>query len=951
MKIVIVHDVYDNTKNEEHESDNVCQFLVEYFGNKRPENMRIYHNSVSEQTDVTPKSVSDIKRLQELDGVLYVVVYPAVAPLVIAKIVFWVVTAVMAAYSVYTILTMPKPNANSSVGSSNNELANRSNKARVKGRIPDIFGTVLSFPDLIAEIYTYYENGIEIEECLMAIGRGSYQIHSVKDGDTDVEGIEGLSVSIYNPNESLTSNSTIYRTGTAFSSAPRAVRKSDAINGQSLVKPNDLNIESNTLYFMTGGVIRSTSDINFAEKFKAGDGIAITGARFGVGDASLSGSAIITPDFKVIVQSEDDVESFEAFKGLLLNGASFEYVLEETTIDPETQESTTVVIERSFRDVSGRYTVSRVTRTLSGTTFTYTIQLESPKQVNYNWNFVIEEHTVSAGITLNRNANSIDLDDAYTVSAVSATQITLANASTVNPEWVKLPALFNGSTQGQVADVDLDIVADKWVGWFNLDFKDATQAIFNVYAPQGMYATTDSGKEREAGCTITVQYQMLDENLNPVGEIITREWEIWNKTKSSFGRTARYNLPSKGSFRFRLAKTYAKENNRPVTEVKIKSVYAAYASSKTRYPDVTTVRLKTVATDGALSVKERKLNCLVTRKLKTDGTGALVATRDAGQALINLALDKAIGRRSSTEIDIAQIKSEIQSVKNYFGTDLAAEFNYTFDDDNLSFEECAGMIASACFCETYRYGNKLRLKFEKPQDNSVLLFNHRNKVPGSEKRTYNFGIDKDYDGVELEYTNPDDDTRSTYLIPEDGSAINALKITTTGIRNHAVAKTRAWREWNKLQYQSAAVEFDALDESNLLTRNDRILVADNTVIDTQDGEVEAVNVLTLTLSQDVNFETPATYYCNLQMPDGTVDIIQCSAGQYSNEIVLSRAPIKPLVIDEDRYLKTTYVIVKATDAEKQAFMLTEMSVNDAMTNKLTCINYDPRYYEKDHTYL
>ena len=126
-----------------------------------------------------------------------------------------------------------------------------------------------------------------------------------------------------------------------------------------------------------------------------------------------------------------------------------------------------------------------------------------------------------------------------------------------------------------------------------------------------------------------------------------------------------------------------------------------------------------------------------------DGTGALQATRDAGQALIHMALDQYIGRRSSTEIDIPQIKSEIQKIKTYFGSDAPAEFSYTFDDDSLSFEEQAAMIASACFCETYRYGNKLRLKFEAPQDNSVLLFNHRNKVPGSEKRTFNLGIDKD----------------------------------------------------------------------------------------------------------------------------------------------------------------------------------------------------------------
>lgn len=241
-KVIIIREQFE--KGTEAHVDDVCAYLAEQF-EVFPEFGRIYHNQVSQETDITPKTVEDIERLKQLEGTFIVVAHPEWV-----QVVFWVVTAIMAAYSVYMIATMPKPNTQGSAGSSNNELSNRGNKPRVKGRIPDIFGTVLSFPDLIAEIYTYYENGIEIEECLMAIGRGSYQIHSVKDGDTDVEGIEGLSVSIYNPNESLTSNSTIYRTGAAFTSAPRAVRKSDAINGQSLVKPNNLSIESNTLYFI-----------------------------------------------------------------------------------------------------------------------------------------------------------------------------------------------------------------------------------------------------------------------------------------------------------------------------------------------------------------------------------------------------------------------------------------------------------------------------------------------------------------------------------------------------------------------------------------------------------------------------------------------------------------------------------------------------------------------------
>ena len=68
-----------------------------------------------------------------------------------------------------------------------------------------------------------------------------------------------------------------------------------------------------------------------------------------------------------------------------------------------------------------------------------------------------------------------------------------------------------------------------------------------------------------------------------------------------------------------------------------------------------------------------------------------------------------------------------------------------------------------------------------------MLFNHRNKVPQSEKRTYTFGIQKDYDGIKLEYTDPDDDERVNYYlsynsatgeVTEDSSATNPLEITT-----------------------------------------------------------------------------------------------------------------------------------------------------------------------------
>ena len=120
---------------------------------------------------------------------------------------------------------------------------------------------------------------------------------------------------------------------------------------------------------------------------------------------------------------------------------------------------------------------------------------------------------------------------------------------------------------------------------------------------------------------------------------------------------------------------------------------------------------------------------------------------------------------------------------------------------------------------TNSFGSKLRLNFEQPKEIPTLLFNHRNKVPKTEKRTQSFGLSKDYDGVEIEYTSPIDDARVTYVAPEDSLQNNLMKINTTGLRTVEQAKTRAWREWNKLYYQRVTCEFEGLDESNLLSQN------------------------------------------------------------------------------------------------------------------------------------
>lgn len=936
-KVIIIPKPFSEEGRSEAYVEDVVAYLFQQFS-IWPEHARIYHNHIAETCDVTPNNPrtinAQIQHLQSLEGEFYVVIEPEWL-----QFLYYAIVAITAAYSLYTVLTMPKPQS-PTVGSSNNELAQRSNQARLNGRIPDMFGRGRSYPDLIAEAYTVYQDGIEVEECVMCISRGYFQILDMRDGDTDVANIAGTSVSVYDPFTSII-GSPIYQVGDSFTELPKYVRRSNSINGQTIELPNSAVLESSNVWFQSPNLIKATG-LDFTQYFAATDRVALSGAVYGVQDVNLSGSVMVNEDKMIIIESTTNINNPNLFKGLQLTGA---------LVDIETTSGTPPVTETNTRDLSGQYVVSGVTKTVITGGFHYEITLSNPEKVNANWQYVNNSYTITAGAILNRNSNSITLDDTYTINSVTADTIALVNPSAINSDWDKLLTLPNQSTQGQEVLVRFDAVSSKYVGWFNFDMPEATQAVFNLFFPNGLFYQDSKGGVWEEKITVIIELQAIDSNGDPVGSTTTINQEIKANNKSQFGKTIYIDLPTAGSFRFRLSRTTATQAGKTQDTCKIKSVYGMADSTISDYGNVTVLRSRTVATDGALSIKERKLNCLVNRKLPVDGTGPLQVTRSAGQALINLALDQYIGRRTSAEVDIAQINAEIAKVNAYFGSDLMSEFNYTIDDDNLSFEEIAGMVASSAFCEPYRFGSLTRLKFEQPQENAVLLFNHRNKVPLTEKRSYTFGVQKDYDGVELEYTSDVDDARIKYIIPEDITPKNPLKITTTGIRNEEQAKVRAWREWNKLRYKYMSCEAEVLDESELLIRNDRILVADNTVVDTQDGEVESVDGLIIQTSQPCTFDVGSDYFIHLQISNATVDVVPCTAGVDKYHVVLSRPPVQPLVVSDDRYVKTLYTLVRADQTEAQAFMLEELTPQTQMTNTLKASNYDARFYERDHDFI
>jgi hypothetical protein len=816
---------------EQVEVEDLCAFLQERFSTF-PATARIYHEQVSQDRDVTPGNEAGVERLRELPGPFYVVVYPG-DPITIVVATVAVVAGIAA-----TLLLVPPIGTvrNTQSSSPNNALAERTNRPRPNGRVPDIYGTVRSTPDLLTLPYKVFKDHREVEVAFFCVGRGEYEIHDLYDDNTPVSEIEGMSVEVYGPNTSpLSGDPPQMSEGAAITDELSTVQRSTGVNGQTLYAPDfktivgtdNIRIENSTKL-----KIRDTAVVVWPEHFDVGDTVVIT------------------------------------------NG----------TVD---------------------------SKNFSGT---------------------------------------------YTVAAVDNDFLTLDNPGAVNAAWSAggLPSSWYGPTVA--SDLETDI------GPFFIDVHADGQVIANVVALGGMFK--DNGNS-QTPAEVEVEFDLtpVDSGGTPTGLTQTFSTTVVGSGTTRSLRASTLIMSPTPSGRVKIVGRRLTAMDRDfdgtvVDEVKWRDLYVLTPLDEDQFGNVTTVGAVTYGTDGALALKDRKLNMEVTRKLRLfDAEGVqdvtATATNDAGQILIATALDPYIGGRTEAELDIPGILATTAEVVSYFGVAEAADFNYTFDNANLSFEEIASVIAEAAFCSAFRRGRLIQLSFEKETEDSKLLFNHRNKTPGSETRTVSFGRASDFDGVAYEYVDAEDDAVVTLYVPQgDDSAMKPRRVESLGVRNAQQAHLHAWRAWNKIKYQTCTTEFEATQEAELVLPTERILVADNTRADTWDGEVVEQYGLALRLSQP--FVPPGgrlDHTVFLQLSDGTVQAIEIAAVTDDPYLItLAEAPNLPLSLAVENYAQATYIIQGSSPARPSAFLVADKDPQPDFTVRLSAINYDSRYYANDQDF-
>nr|DAK65905.1 MAG TPA: tail protein [Caudoviricetes sp.] len=974
ITVILINNVLNPFDNEVLKGNSVIEVLEEKFPQGFPLNWDILHGTWDNKCVVTPKTPEDIEKLNSLQGVFFVMQSPK------AAVPAWVFYAIAIVAAVAAIVLMPKPALpsldGSNLASPNNSLSNRVNSQRLGGRVPDIFGTVWSIPDLISPTYNFYNNHKQYECSHYAIGVGSYNVVGAYEDTTKVELIDGSNVEVYGVNTNYRSNpQIIFGAPIPQVESARshwAIKKYTSINGQELYAPSEtITLEDNSLFVSGDGTLTLTpsfqKEYNFTTICKVGDTLELdmTNVTSPSNQIDYTGYNFLY-NLQDVTPAKEEGETSDKKQELLAtvelaNNSEQNYILSAS------QEFSAVGIDYEGRehDLGESYNkeiifgMNNAFRQIK-----LTAKLLNLQQVK------LEQGKVKTDYSANKNDGgqpprviNYTLKGQYIIKEVTASSITL-DTTPSQQNWNLLLAtketllapktVINTSAEGI------------WLGWFYTDHGDHSHVILNFKAPNGIFA--DFGDNWKA---LPIRLQVESEVIDDKGDVVegtlhtqqatiaSRKWGTHYsngirisdiEVKKPAAVTITVNNPnfSRGMrMRVRVKRTtplFKYKDGNVSQQVKWESMYGVIVFPSQYIPDgITIASSRSLATEGALSIKERRLKLQVTRLVKDwKNNNALKQSNRIDDILYHIVTTT--GGYDSSYLNMEQITAEVNRNIEYFGTDLCAQFNGTFDDTKISIEEMIDTVAQAGFFRAYRMNGKIYLHFDAMGNNPVANFNSGNITPDSFELSESFGPRNDFDGVELTYINGATGLSETMKFPE--SSFKPQKLEIKGVTNKVQAYMHCRRTHWKNMYANVSCGFEAAEETMLVIPTNVVTVAEqyNTtskqlIIDEIDGRIVYFNEAHGLTSKGTLFAQ-----CN----DGSVEKIVCSP-------VIGNPFAVQLQYEFKRILPQAFsiaaTIVESNFEQNLYFICTEKTTgSNVYTNKIQCINYTDKYYQNDQDF-
>jgi len=461
------------------------------------------------------------------------------------------------------------------------------------------------------------------------------------------------------------------------------------------------------------------------------------------------------------------------------------------------------------------------------------------------------------------------------------------------------------------------------------------------------------GPKSETNWKVTIWKVDADNNQVPgtTQTFTYRQTTPADSSSKTFYRTDKI-TPTAGYGRYAIS-LQRTDNSSDNNRLKVEAIHAVNRRTNVTYPDDTLVEVTVRQTIQATSSRERKYNALIGRHVisynmttQTVDYSLRYSRKFADIVLYNWLIR---GKQPEDTIDIYglyQIQAEIDAIDPRLG-----QFDYTFDDEDVSLGARMETICDAASVTMFNDDGYMSFTRDKKQTSPATVFNRSNTVETGYSISYDMTLPGGFDGVELQYRNPDTNKQAfiRYRITNGaiiaGTPVKPKKFEMMYIRDSFQADERALRECKRLIYSRMSMSMTALADGEWVNVGQMVQVPDTYDVNQQEGYINARIGNDFDTSERINFDGSMFVVVTDSLGQATA---RYPATQRSDTAFGFTAAIPNISLNIfdgiDVQSPSRYVIATAVELDATQWSITAKQPNSDGTTALTLSEYSDLIY-------
>lgn len=389
----------------------------------------------------------------------------------------------------------------------------------------------------------------------------------------------------------------------------------------------------------------------------------------------------------------------------------------------------------------------------------------------------------------------------------------------------------------------------RWRGWFAMSPPGTTTDFLfvDIVFPGGITWITDKGDYRVTTVHIRAEYQLIDDDSNPVGGVFTQNWAFSNSTNNPQRFTRPISVPV-GRYRMRITRT-SNRDQRPSKESSVAILDALrgriyHPPGTAAYEACTIIVMQFTASSGLAAAQNRRIQVDCTRRLPIQGVGAPTNTTNPADAVIDAYTASYGAAAPLTDLDTATLAR----LRTQWAT--TGGFNGIFDQP-LTVLEAMQTILTPVRTLVMPVGSAVSFVQECPRPRQYV-FGPGSIVADTLQIGYAWDAENDSDHVTVTYQNPRAWQEGAVRYPLAGG-VRPQPYDLFGVTNVVHAQSWARLTWQERTYARKKVRFKLEGDGYMLTPFARFALAVPAIGMGEGGRIINYDPLTKTLELDAEF--------------------------------------------------------------------------------------------------